>query len=189
LSEQKKSSFERWRGKLPGHTRYLADLVAEQIVTAFESQGFVWHDKASSGFVYLVRQDPGSWPAVQIRFHKRAKPMALIDVACLPQSCRRWDGQSFVPVPREQAEIVEAPALFYLRNTRKLAPNHFGYGYFSILPRRHLRKEIGTIESLLPRLFEVFDQKLLENTERWPEFEDLLGLYHDRTEFFDEVHS
>jgi hypothetical protein len=185
LSEKKKSAFERWRGKQPGHTRYLADLVAERIVPAFESRGFVWHDKSTGGFVYLVRQDPECWPASQIRFHDRAKPMVLLDVACLPESCRQWDGSRFAPVPREQAEIVDAPALFYLRNRRKLAPNHFGYGYLSLLPRRHLRKEIETMESLLPRLFEVFDRKLLVDKQRWPEFEDLLGLYHDRTEYFE----
>jgi hypothetical protein len=185
LSEKDKARFERWRRRLPKQARYLADLVAERIVPTFESQGFVWHDKATAGFVYLCRPDPDCWPAVQLRFHKRAKPMVLVDVACLPESCGRWDGQSFAPVPREQAEIVDAPALFYLRNTRKVAPNYFGYSYFSLSPTRHLRKEIETLESLLPRLFTVFEQKLLMNKERWPEVEDFLGLYHDRSEHFD----
>ena len=185
MSEKKKPAFERWRGNLSGHARYLADLVAERIVPSFESRGFVWHDKSTGGYVYLCRPDPECWPAVQIRFHERAKPMVLLDVACLPESCRRWDGRSFVPVPREQADIVDAPALFYLRNPRKFAPNYFGYSYFSLLPARHLRNEIETLESLLPRLFSVFEQKLLLNKERWPEVEDFLGLYHDRSEHFE----
>lgn len=185
LSENKSLRFARWREKLPKHTRFLADLVADTILPEFESRGFVWHAKSTAGFVYLSRPDRDCWPAVQIRFHKRDKPMVLMDVACLPEICRRWDGHSFVPVPREQAEIVDAPALFFLRNKRKFAPNFFGYGYFSLLPSRHLRKEIETLESLLPRLFEVFEQKLLMDKARWPEVEDLLGLYHDRTDSFE----
>jgi hypothetical protein len=185
LSANKRARFDRWRQKLPGNTRYLAELVAERILPAFEAQGFVWHDKATAGFLYLVRPEPECWPAVQIRFHPQRSPMTLLDVGCLPESCRKWDGRAFVPVPREAAEIVDGPVLFYLRN-RKFAPNYFGYRFFSVMPKRRIERDIARLEERLPRLFELFDQKLLLQKQRWPELEDLLVLCNDRSEHFDE---
>ena len=89
VSAAKQRRFERWRRTLPKHTRYLTDLVADRLLPQFESRGFIWHDKATAGFVYLVKPEGNYWPAVQMRFHKRAHPMLLLDVACLPSSWRR----------------------------------------------------------------------------------------------------
>lgn len=185
LSEQKKRRFERWRKTLPKRKGYLADLVADHIVPQFEQQGFVWHKKASAGFLFLTRPEPGSWPAVQLRFHKRANPMAFMDVACLPETCRQWNGKAFVPVPREDAFLVDGLAYFFLRNPRYASNNAFGYRYFSAAPRRRLYKEIDAMASVLPRLFDVFDEKLLEHKERWPEVAGLLTLCGDNTDRFD----
>ena len=185
VSADKKQRFERWRRTLPNNTRYLADLVADRILPQFESRGFVWHDNASAGFLYLVQPGGEFWPAVQMRFHKRAHPMLLMDVACLPAICRRWDGTAFVPVDREHADIVDGPSLFALRNTRRLAPNFFGYRYFSALPRKFLRSEISTVESLLPRLFTAFKLGQLIDSVCWPEIEDFLILMQDRRTYFD----
>lgn len=185
VSAAKQRRFERWRRTLPKHTRYLTDLVADRLLPQFESRGFIWHDKATAGFVYLVKPEGNYWPAVQMRFHKRAHPMLLLDVACLPSSCRRWDGRAFVPVDRKDADIVDAPVVFSLRNTRRLAPDFFGYRYASLLPSRHLRKEISTVESLLPRLFVAFERGQLLDSTCWPEIEDFLTLMHDRRQYFE----
>ena len=184
-NEQKKRRFERWRRTLPKHTQYLADLVAERIVPEFEQRGFVWHKQASAGFLYLVHPEPGCWPAVQLRFHPRAHPMAFVDVGCLPAVCRQWNGTEFAAVPRQDAFLVDGLAYFYLSNPGRKANNAFGYRYFSLSPKRRLATEIGAMKSLLPRLFEVFDEKLLLNKERWPEVADLLTLCGDRTDQFD----
>ena len=111
--------------------------------------------------------------------------MLLLDVACLPASCRRWDGTAFVPVDREHADIVDGPALFALRNTRRFAPIFFGYRYFSLRPSKFLRSEISTVESLLPRLFNAFELGQLIDSACWPEIEDFLILMQDRRTYFD----
>lgn len=182
---RKKRRFVRWQRTLPKHTRYLTELVAERLLPQFESRGFIWHDKATAGYLYLVKPGSSCWPAVQMWFEKRARPMLLITVACLPEICRAWDGKKFVPVGREDAHIVDAHATFYLRNHRKLAPNYFGYHSFSLIPSRKLRNEIATVESLLPHLFKAFDDEQLLDRQRWPEMQDWLGLSFDRTGFFD----
>lgn len=187
LSEQKKRRFERWRTTLPRRTRYLADLVAESIVPQFEQRGFVWHKKATAGFLYLTRKDSGCWPVVQLRFHKRASPMAFMDVGCLPEVCRQWNGKEFVPVPREEAELVDGLAYFFLCNplrSRRTANADFGYRYFSIAPQRRISREVDAMGSVLPRLFDLFDGKLLEDREHWSEFADLLTLCGDRSDQF-----
>ena len=184
LSEQKKRRFERWRETLPKRKRYLADLVADRIVPQFEQRGFIWHKKASGGFPYLTRPESGCWPAVQLRFHKRSNPLAFMDVACLPETCRQWNGKDFVPVPREDAFLVDGLVYFFLRNPRRSSNSAFGYRYFSLAPNRRLYKDIDAMASVLPRLFDVFDKKLLENKERWPEVADLLALCGDNTSRF-----
>lgn len=187
MNNKKKRRFERWRATQPEPTRLLADLVAERLLPEFEAQGFIWHANASAGFLYLVKPGSSIWPAVEMRFHKRAHPMLFIDIACLPETCRQWDGKEFVPVPRAEAHIVDAPVVFWLCNRRKLAPNFFGYRYFSLLPKRRLRNEIATVESLLPRLFDSFEEGLLLDSTRWPELQNFLTLTSDRRQYFDSA--
>ena len=52
---RKKRRFVRWQRTLPKHTRYLTELVAERLLPQFESRGFIWHDKATAGYLYLVK--------------------------------------------------------------------------------------------------------------------------------------
>lgn len=180
LDDAKRRRFDRWRTTLPQHRGYLAALVAERLLPAFEQRGFVWHDRATAGFLYLIQPRDGSWPAVQLRFHPRAGAMLLLDVACLPETCRRWNGDGFLPVPRAEADIVDAPATFFLRNRRRLAPNFFGYHFWHPAPRLRIRRDVAFLQTLLPRLFETFDEGILEHEKRWSEVDDFLGLAIDR---------
>lgn len=77
-NKSKKRRFVRWQRTLPKHTRHLTELVAERLLPQFESRGFIWHDKATAGYLYLVKPGSSCWPAVQMRFEERARPVLFI---------------------------------------------------------------------------------------------------------------
>ena len=111
-----------------------------------------------------------------------------IDVACLPPICRQWNGTQFVPVPRNEADIVDGPTHFAVHDPDRggrYGRNYFGYLYVCPWPTRRLVREVTILESLLPRLFAAFDEGVLTHKERWSEVADFLPLYDDRTEHFD----
>lgn len=138
--------FERWRAKLPKHTRYLVDQVLERIVPEFEARGFQWYDDFAGGDpkevahneIPLQRREGEQWPTVQIRFDKRHRPAFHIDFAMLPTVCRRWGIDEHHPwieidVPRERAITVYAPVYFGLRRGKyKSLDGQFGHTFSSV---------------------------------------------------------
>lgn len=166
--------FERWRNKLPVHTRYLVDQVLARIVPEFEARGFKWYDDFAGGDpkeigydeIPLQRREGEQWPTVQIRFDKRARPFFHISFAVLPPICRRMLGTE--EILREKAIVVYAPAYFRLTKGRRFGDGFFGsgglfgYSYFSLFPRRKLDAEVSEVVSLLPALFNLFDKGIPE---------------------------
>lgn len=165
--------FERWRSKLPEHTRYLVDQVLARIVPEFEARGFKWYGDFAGGDpkevahyeVPLQRREGQEWPTVQIIFDKRARPAFHIDFAMLPPVCRRMFGTE--DIPREKAIVVYAPAYFMLRRGKyKNLDGEFGHRFsmvnlFLFLPMliasligRDLRYTINDIRFIIsPRRF------------------------------------
>lgn len=145
--------FERWRAKLPVHTRYLVDQVLARIVPEFEARGFKWYDDFAGddpkevGYdeIPLQRREGEQWPTVQISFDKRARPAFFVGFSLLPAVCRRWgineqNPWAEVEVLRERAIIVYAPAYFRLcKGKHKSLDCEFGHAfsgvnYFFFLP-------------------------------------------------------
>jgi hypothetical protein len=168
--------FERWRNKLPELNRYLVDQVLARIVPEFEARGFKWYDDFAGGEskeigydeIPLQRREGDRWPTVQIRFNRRRHPEFFIDFAMLPTVCRRWGTDEHHPwekieVPRDKAIVAYAPAYFRLsKGERRGVNGSFGYSWFSLFPRRKLDAEVGEAISLLPILFDLFDQGIPE---------------------------
>ena len=135
--------FERWRAKLPKHTRYLVDQVLTRIVPEFEARGFKWYDDFAGGDpkeigyneIPLQRREGEQWPTVQISFDKRRRPAFHIDFTMLPPICRRWGIDELHPwteldVPREKAIVVYGPAYFMLcRGKYKNLDGEFGHAF------------------------------------------------------------
>lgn len=168
--------FERWRNKLPVHTRYLVDQVLERIVPVFEAKGFQWYGDFARGDskevgcdeIPLQLREGEQWPTVQIRFSRRRWPEFFIDFAMLPPVCQRWGIDEHQPwtkidVPRDKAIVAYAPAYFRLSKGERHGVNgSFGYSWFSLFPRRKLDAEVGEAMSLLPVMFDLFDQGIPE---------------------------
>lgn len=131
--------FERWRNKLPTHTRYLVDQVLARVVPAFEAHGFKWYDDFAGGDpkeigydeIPLQRREGELWPTAQIQFDKRARPAFQIIFAMLPLICRRTLGTE--EITREQAITIYAPAYFMLcRGKYKNLDGEFGHAFSSV---------------------------------------------------------
>lgn len=164
--------FERWRSKLPKHTRYLVDEVLARIVPEFEARGFKWYDDFAGGDpnevahneIPLQRREDDQWPTVQIRFG-RDTPWFSIYFAMLPPVCRRMLATE--DIPREKAIVVYAPAYFMLcRGKYKNLDGEFGHAFsmvnlFLFLPMliagligRDLRHTINDVRFIVsPRRF------------------------------------
>jgi len=159
--------FERWRTKLPKNTAYLVEQVLRRIVPEFEAKGFVWYPDFAGGDttqigandIPLQRRSDKEWPTVQIMFDKRFRPSFGVDFAALPPICKRWTKDGYIEIPREKAIAVEGPACFALCQGRKRNYDcQYGYRWFSLFPREHLDSEIEHLRTLLPELFDLFDQ-------------------------------
>lgn len=138
--------FERWRNKLPEHTRYLVDQVLARIVPEFEARGFKWYDDFAGGDakavsyneIPLQRREGEQWPTVQISFDKRARPAFYINFSMLPPICRGIFGEE--DGPRERAIVSGAPVYFRLcKGRHKSLDGEFGHAfskvnYFFFLP-------------------------------------------------------
>lgn len=157
--------FELWRRKLPKHTRYLVDQVLTRIVPEFEARGLKWYSDFAGGDIReiadheipLQLRERDEWPTAQISFDKKLRPCFAIDFALLPPICRRAFGME--EVSREKAIVVYAPAYFMLcKGKHRSLDGQFGYRYFSLSPYRRLDAEVNEAVSLLPVLFDLFDQ-------------------------------
>src|SRR6187455_1919885 len=89
--------FERWRRSLPKSTSYLVSLVLDEVVPAFQTQGFGrFHDYAGGSkfavgpsCIPLQRRGGTKWPTVEIGFYKHARPGLGVHFGELPEICRR----------------------------------------------------------------------------------------------------
>lgn len=165
MSDHRKR-FDRWRQKLPKNTTYFVDQVLTRIVPEFESRGFVWYPDYAGGDamqiganeIPLQRRSGEEWPTVQISFDKRFRPFLGLDFATLPPVCTRWMDGDVVNIPQEKALVFEGLAYFGLCKRSNLNYCNFGYIWFSLFPQRRIDKEIDSLLSLLPYLFDLFDQ-------------------------------
>jgi hypothetical protein len=184
---------------LPRHARYLVDQVVAHIVPMFEARGFQWPDGYAGGIpaeighneIPLQRREGESWPTVQIKFDKRARPRFHIEFAAFPPICRRMFGTE--EIPREKAIVAYAPAHFLLcRGKYKSMDGEFGHSIslanvllffpmlvsglidrdlhytvndirFAVAPTRFLDSEVSEAVALLPILFDLFDQGIPED--------------------------
>lgn len=165
-----KRRFNRWHANCPGTTKYLADRILAQVVPCFEREGFRWYADFAGGDIQQVannciplqRRDGDFWPTVEIAFDRRYRPAFYLNFALLPPNCRRWTKEGWVDIPQSEAALVDGPAVYYLRGTSRWSRNGFGYRYFSLLPKRRLRKDVAVLIGLLPALFRVLDSGELE---------------------------
>lgn len=155
--------FEQWRRKLPSQTNFLVDQVLETIVPRFEERGFVWYHDYAGGdpaevapyTIPLQKREGTAWPSAEIQFG-RAKPCFTIYFAALPEVCKRLGVEA---IPRERAIVVYAPAYFMLcKGESRNLDGQFGYRWFALSPRSRLRSDVAKAVSLLPVLFDRFDQ-------------------------------
>lgn len=130
--------FERWRAKLPEHTRYLVDQVLARIVPEFEAHEFKWYDDFAGGDpkavghyeIPLQRREGEQWSTVQIVFDKRARPAFFIEFSMLPKICRDMFGGD---IPRERTIVNSAPAYFRLcKGKHKSLDCEFGHNFSSV---------------------------------------------------------
>jgi hypothetical protein len=157
--------FKAWRKQLPAATAYLVDQVLARIVPEFERRGFVWYpnyagadpNQIGRNEIPLQRRRGESWPTVQLSFNKNRRPNFHLNFSALPPVCRRWNGSSYLEIPREEALVFEGPAYFSLCKGRS-ATCEFGYQWFAFLPHRYLASEVGCLSSLLPELYALFDR-------------------------------
>jgi hypothetical protein len=62
-----------------------------------------------------------------------------------------------VEILRAEANVGEGAAFFSLcKGTGQNFDGNFGYQYFSLRPKRRIRREVDILKSLLPWLFKVF---------------------------------
>jgi hypothetical protein len=162
--------FKRWHANTSGKTRYLADLVLAEIVPRFEREGFRWYAEFAGGdtqqvannSIPLQRRNGNSWPTIEIAFDTRDRPAFSLNFAMLPPNCRRWTKEGWVEVNQSEAALVDGPSVYYVRGASRWSQNGFGYLYFSVLPKRRLRKDVAALAKVLPELFRVFDSGELE---------------------------
>jgi hypothetical protein len=160
--------FERWRRKLPKNTAHLVSLVLDEVVPIFQARGFDrFHDYAAGSTfavgpncIPLQRRSGRDWPTVEISFHKRRAPILGVHFAMLPEICHRISLTEHrrVEIPRAEANVVEGPAFFSLCKGTSRNYANFGYRWFSPMPKYTLRREIDTLKTLLPWLFDLFDR-------------------------------
>ena len=158
-----RGNFEVRRQRLPFKTKYLVDLVLARILPCFEERGFVWYPDFAGGRpidigsneIPLQRRQGEDWPTVQFRFNRHDRPCFSVDFAVLPPLCRELGLQ---PIPREKALVIHAPAYFMLcKGERQSLDGPFGYRSFSFFPQRFLSSEVDKVVTLLPVLFDLFD--------------------------------
>jgi hypothetical protein len=160
--------FERWRRTLPKNTAYLVSLVLDEVVPLFEARGFDRFRDYAAGSTFAVgsnciplqRRSGAQWPTVEILFHKRGAPSLGVHFGMLPEICHRRSlaEHRWIEIPRSDASVVEGPAFFSLcKGSRRNFDCNFGYRWLSLSPKRKLDKEIETLMSLLPWLFDLFD--------------------------------
>jgi len=165
-----KRRFKRWHASQRSKTKYLVDLVLAEIVPGFEREGFQWYADFAGGDIQQVannciplqRRDGEFWPTAEIAFDKRGRPTCYLNFAVLPPNCKRWTKEGWLDVTQSEAALVDGPAVYCALGTSRLSRNGFGYRYFSLLPKRRLRKDIADLAKLLPELFRVFDSGELE---------------------------
>jgi hypothetical protein len=187
--------FESWRRRVSPHTRYLADLLLERALPAFEAQGFQrlaeYGRKGVSytGLIPLQRQSGEYWPTVQLRFHDAGRPAFYVEAAALPPICNGYVGTGFVNIDRGQALVTEGRASFYLRRRNRGAMNQFGYAWFALLPRAKLRREVNVLLERLPVLFRAFDAGELAIHDSAKPLPEWIGLVLSRERHFQGAES
>lgn len=176
-----KQRFMGWRRRMPEKPQYLIDQVLERIVPEFEKQGFVWYpdfagnnsQEIGANEIPLQRREGDEWPTVQIKFAPKG-PYFHIYFSCLPEICQRPVKGA---ISRSQSIGAYGPAFFSLRRGewKDHRDSEFGFSWMPILiptPGKVIRvicyilnwrgvidSEIDSALSLLPLLFEIFDQK------------------------------
>jgi hypothetical protein len=161
--------FERWRRTLPKNTAYLVSLVVDKVVPLFEARGFDRFRDYAAGSTFAVgpnciplqRRSGAEWPTVEILFHKRGAPCLGVTFGVLPEICHRLSlaEHRWIEIPRADASVVEGTAFFSLcKGSGRNFDRNFGYRWLSLSPKRKLDKEIETLISLLPWLFDLFDR-------------------------------
>lgn len=178
-----KKRFELWRNKAPKNTAYLINQVLERVIPKFEEKGFIWNANYASGDnaqiganeIPLQKQSEPEWPTVHIRFHKCYSPWFDIYFSELPLICKRLTTSGYVDIDREKAIVIEGPAYFSLRKG-KYSDNRDGeFGYsgplvlisspfslfshiqYMVSAERFLGTQVDEVLSLLPELFDLFD--------------------------------
>jgi hypothetical protein len=169
MSEHKRR-FKRWHASKSSKMKYLVDLILAEIVPCFEREGFQWYPDFAGGDIQQVansciplqRRDGRFWPTVEIAFDRRDRPTFYLNFAMLPPNCRRWTKDGWVDVTQSEAALVDGPAVYFVCGTNRWSRNGFGYLYFSLVPKRRLRKDVAALAKLLPELFRVFESGELE---------------------------
>lgn len=175
MSDQRRR-FKRWHATRPKKVRYLADLILAEIVPLFERQRFVWHPDYAGGDIQQVansciplqRREGDFWPTVEIAFDQRDRPAFYLNFALQPPNCRRWTRDGWADVAQSEAALVDGYAVYRVNGTNRLGPGRFGYLYFSLSPRRRLRKDVAVLARRLPEIFRVFDSGELERATNAP---------------------
>ena len=163
--------FDRWRHRLPERTKYLADLVIDQIVPVFREQGFDRFPDYAGGSAFAVgmnciplqRRSGPEWPTVEFLFDKRCRPTFGVTFAMLPEVCSRQTEHGPKDIPRVEANVVEGRAYFLLcKGQRSNFDCSFGYRGFVLRPKSRLDGEIAVLRSLLPGLFSILETGIPE---------------------------
>ena len=172
MAEGQIKRFERWRKRLPKNTAYLVSLVVEEVVPIFESKNFKRHPDYAGNSTYAIgpnciplqRRSGAEWPTVELLFHKRRCPSLGVNFALLPEKCLRIAPNGPMDIPRIEANVVEgARFLLLCRKPKWGAYNSFGYRWFALRPKRKIHREVDDLKSLLPHLFNVFDEGIPES--------------------------
>lgn len=179
-----KRRFKRWHTRSTGNTRFLVDLILTEIVPCFEQQGFVWYSDFAGGDIQQVanssiplqRREGEFWPTVEISFDQRNRPAFSVNFAVLPPNCRRWTANGWADVAQAEAALVDGIAVFYLHGSSRWSQNGFGYRYFSLLPKRRLKRDVAQLAERLPGLFRLLDSRELEMKAETADSNSAFGL-------------
>lgn len=159
-------AFERWQRTVPPNTALLVRLVIDEVVPLFRARGFERFPDYAGGSAFAVgpnciplqRRKGIEWPTVEVLFDKRYRPSFGVTFALLPEDCVRIATDGPVKISRLQANVVEGPAFFYMmKGTGRNFEGNWGIIHFSFRPQHKIRAEVEALKSLLPWLFDIFD--------------------------------
>ncbi|MEQ1715317.1 MAG: hypothetical protein ABL907_04935 [Hyphomicrobium sp.] len=136
----RQDKFERWRRRALPPTATLAQAVLDDVVPLFTDKGFAWHADYATGrkravaanTIALQRRDGEAWPTVEISFDHDSRPSLQVIFAWLPAQCYVASGAgTWDRIPREQATVIDGPAVFSLCKGRGGSNDHI-YGLFGL---------------------------------------------------------